>query len=292
MGRKDEKLGEGHHGHATSVDNAVGAELKHSTAAVTMMPGKGRHIDLLEEIVKELGKLNNGIARLSRTVELADSTAAHFHRKRIEIAINEMFDFIRTEMMSAVFVGGDRMQIKRLALESVTIEGAHLEMGVFKGDSLNYFADLKKQQLFHGFDSFEGLPEAWSSGHTGTADSTYFDAGFFSTDMPKTRENVRLHKGWFKQTVPAWKEESSEKVAFLHIDCDIYSSTAYVLEALTDRIVPGTIIVFDELLGYYEWRNGEYKAFMEFVVKHEVKYEYLFYRYDCVVVRVTKVGII
>ena len=254
------------------------------------MPAQERQTELLQGIYSQLQILNTGIARLNRTVERSDSTAAHFHRKRIKIAVDEMFEFIRTDMASAMFVGGDRMQIKRLALEAVTVEGAHLEMGVFKGDSINFLAERKKDQIFDGFDSFEGLPEAWSSGHTGPNDSTSFDAGFFSTDMPKVRDNVRLHKGWFQETIPAWKASSRENIAFLHIDCDIYSSTVHVLEALADRIVAGTIIAFDELLGYYEWQDGEYKAFKEFVEKYKVEFEYLYYRFDCVVVRVTQIG--
>ena len=46
----------------------------------------------------------------------------------------------------------------------------------------------------HGFDSFQGLPEAWSA-HEG--------AGAYSTAgrMPRAGDNVRLHAGWFEDTM-------------------------------------------------------------------------------------------
>ena len=48
---------------------------------------------------------------------------------------------------------------------------------------------------------------------------------------------------------------------FVHIDCDIYSSTKTVFEHIEVR--DGTIILFDEYWGYEDYRNHERKAFME-----------------------------
>ena len=61
----------------------------------------------------------------------------------------------------------------------------------------------------------------------------------------------------------------------MNVDCDIYSSTKTIFEFLGDRIVPGTIIVFDEYLINPTWRDDEYKAFQEAVECHSWKYEYL-----------------
>ena len=43
----------------------------------------------------------------------------------------------------------------------------------------------------------------------------------------------------------------------LHIDCDLYSSTAAVFERVADRLAPDAVIVFDELLNYPEYRRHE-----------------------------------
>lgn len=51
-------------------------------------------------------------------------------------------------------------------------------------------------------------------------------------------------KGWFDETLPKFAAEVEGPAAFLHVDCDLYSSTRTVFEALGDRVVPGTVIVF------------------------------------------------
>lgn len=98
--------------------------------------------------------------------------------------------------------------------------------------------------------------------------------GELPKDMPN---NVRFVKGWFDQTLPRFLEEHHEPVAFLHIDSDLYSSAKTVLGLLKDRIVPGTVVLFDELLNYPGWKNGEIKAFREFIAETGFKYEYFGY---------------
>jgi hypothetical protein len=87
--------------------------------------------------------------------------------------------------------------------------------------------------------------------------------------------NVLLHVGWFDRTLPEFLQTTAEKVALLHIDCDIYESTNTVFDILRDRIVAGTVIVFDEYFNYPGWRLHEFKAFQEFVSKRSLKYQYI-----------------
>jgi len=49
------------------------------------------------------------------------------------------------------------------------------------------------------------------------------------------------------------------------VDCDLCSSTKTVFSSLADRLIPGTIVVFDEHFNDPGWQDCEYKAFMEFV---------------------------
>ncbi len=91
-------------------------------------------------------------------------------------------------------------------------------------------------------------------------------------DVP---ENVILHNGWFEETLPGFVEKYQDPVRFMNIDCDIYSSTKTVFDLLAKQIIPGTVIVFDEYIGYEKWREHEFKAFQEFVLKYDLKYEYL-----------------
>ena len=154
------------------------------------------------------------------------------------------------------------------ALEQVSFKGIICEFGVWKGKSINYIAK-KNAQKVHAFDSFEGLPETWLSTHK--------KGHFALKNMPFFEKNVVIHKGWFDDTLPQFVKEHTENISFLHIDCDLYSSTKTIFKWLDKQIVEGTIIVFDEYFNYPFWEHHEYKAFQEFVNENNVKYEYLCY---------------
>jgi len=147
--------------------------------------------------------------------------------------------------------------------------GAVLEFGVASGKSINQIAELCAERDVYGFDSFEGLPEDWKKG----GEKESFPKGAFATDsLPEVAENVRLEIGGFSETVPEWaRRHSGERAAYVHIDCDLYSSTALVLNELTRQgiILPGTVITFDEIRSwrtddhYPNWREGEFRALVE-----------------------------
>jgi hypothetical protein len=163
----------------------------------------------------------------------------------------------------------DRFDMLKAALGKAQIEGCYLEFGVFAGKSINVIAAQKTDQTIYGFDSFEGLPEDWQF---------QVKAGHFAVDaLPQVEPNVKLIKGWFNETLPGFVANLKEDVAFLHIDCDLYSSTKTIFECLGGKIKPGTIIVFDEYFNYPGWQQGEFKAFQEFVRERNLKYEYIGY---------------
>jgi len=164
----------------------------------------------------------------------------------------------------------DPFETLKTALEAVTLDGLYLEFGVFSGTTINFIAEqMGNHKVVHGFDSFEGLPEDWGAIKKGTFDTEGY--------IPEVRENVVLHKGWFDETLPDFMSENEGPVAFLHADADLYSSTKTVLNGLHSRIVPGTIIVFDEYFNYPYWREHEYRAFQEFVKNSGRSFEYIAY---------------
>ena len=147
----------------------------------------------------------------------------------------------------------------------------HLEFGVYKADSINMCAKLAPQRSFIGFDSFQGLPEAWTLG----ARKGAFDIG---GKLPSVRKNVSLVKGFFDASLPGFcKENQGRTVAFIHIDCDLYTATRDVLNLLRPMFRPGTVIAFDEYYNYPDWLEHEYKAWMEFVEVAAVKFAYIGY---------------
>ena len=142
-----------------------------------------------------------------------------------------------------------------------------LEFGTYKGESINFCSSLMPEVKFYGFDTFEGLSESFSIWKKGRFD--------IKGKLPKVNDNVSLIKGYFNETLPKFLEEHKEKAAFIHIDCDLYSSTKTVFDNIYDRIVPNTVIQFDEYYNYPGWRNHEFKAFQEFCKKYSVEYEYI-----------------
>jgi hypothetical protein len=109
------------------------------------------------------------------------------------------------------------------------------------------------------------LPEAWRTG---------FAQGAFAQPLPEVPDQVSLHKGLFADTLPLFLAETPDAVALLHVDCDLYSSTAFVLDALADRIKTGTVIVFDEYFNYPGWKQHEHRAFQEFTAATGLKFRF------------------
>jgi cytidyltransferase-like protein len=156
-----------------------------------------------------------------------------------------------------------------IAINNISIQdGLILEFGVYKGRSINYLGKLLKNKIIYGFDSFEGLPDIWNHQNP---------KGKFSLngELPKVKKNVKLIKGLFEDTLPGFIKNNNQKVALLHIDCDMYFSTKCVLENLKSQIVDGTVIIFDEIWKYPDFRNHEIKAFAEFLIDNNLKYECL-----------------
>ena len=205
-------------------------------------------------------------------------------RESRRLAILESAQLINKHMYKAKSFS-NKFQLLEYSIASVPLElkGLYCEFGVYKGETVNFIAS-KTPHTVHGFDSFEGLPEDWREG---------FEKGMFQMDgLPTVRDNVRLVKGWFNESLPGWRKQNPGPLAFAHMDADLYSSTKCVLDILSDRIVPGTVLQFDEYFVHPGWQEGEYKAFMEFVDQHKVEFKYLGYVYnhEQVAVQIVSIG--
>ncbi len=144
-----------------------------------------------------------------------------------------------------------------------------MEFGVASGTTINKISSYTTHPVY-GFDSFEGLPEDWRPN---------FKAGAFTQGgkLPRVNHNVKLIKGLFSDTLPAFLKENDKKVSLIHIDCDLYSSTKCIFDNMKDRIASGCILVFDELVNYsgFDGPNGELKALYEFITYGDIKYEWI-----------------
>ena len=183
-----------------------------------------------------------------------------------------------------------------------------LEFGVFQGRDIGVIAgklrgkhsDSLEPPVVHGFDSFRGLPTDWenksnsgredaspgfrpgSNGDNGAAASGAYPKGTFDLGgiLPVVDDNVRLHCGWFNDTLPPFLDgHAGSPCAFVHMDADLYSSTIEVLTLLFSRghIIPGTVLNFDEFINYEGWERGEYAAWIEATERFGVEWAYLCY---------------
>lgn len=183
-------------------------------------------------------------------------------------AVADSADYADSHMREALSIRGAKEELWRYAFGKRTADGLIVEFGVFEGASIRFLASLTAETVY-GFDSFEGLKEDWKgwAARKGT-----FDLG---GAVPNVPPNVALLKGWFAETLPQFLREHRELFSFVHVDCDTCEATETILALAADRFRPGTVVVFDEYFGYRGWREGEWKAWQEFVSTQGSRYRYL-----------------
>ncbi len=139
------------------------------------------------------------------------------------------------------------------------VSGDYLEFGVYQGRTFTdaWEASCRytmSDMRFHAFDSFEGLPEPGREDEGGG-----FSGGQFRCERDKFEATLRrrkvdfsrvsVHEGMFNRTLAepgSLQSLGIRKASVVWIDCDLYASTVPVLRALTDVVVDGTILVFDD----------------------------------------------
>ena len=193
----------------------------------------------------------------------------------------------RDDAYKAEQIKGRKETLEWALVEASSTLGLAMEFGVAEGDSLRTIAECRP---VYGFDSFEGLPEDWRSG---------FPKGHFAMSACAERIDTvagipgsHLVIGRFEETlspllIKQWDAFDGEPfIAFVHIDCDLYSSARYVLDHIKPHLCEGAIIVLDEYWNYPGWCNGEFAALED----SEIPYSIIGYNYigESVVVRTTR----
>ena len=131
-----------------------------------------------------------------------------------------------------------------------------LEFGVADGRATQWWANQGVDfAAWHGFDTFEGLPEAWSR-----AGVPVMDAGVFTPDAGKGRfpeveasYPITWHPGLIEDTFP--DTERPETPVFVLIDVDLLEPTLVVLGWLARHGRAGDLVYFDE--AFDPWNEGK-----------------------------------
>ena len=157
------------------------------------------------------------------------------------------------------------------------VPGDVIEFGVYKATSLVRLATFRKilendfARRVVGFDAFGKFPQNESNAPSDPAFIAKFEKeggdGLSVIEVQKVIdfknfENIELISGDVFETLPKWiSANSHSRIAFLHLDLDVYAPTKYVLDELWDRVVTGGIVVFDD----YNSVEGETLAVDEFL---------------------------
>ena len=162
------------------------------------------------------------------------------------------------------------------ALDAVRAPGPGLgyyEFGLFKGYNL-WFAErvcahARPDWIFHGFDSFEGMPP--NTAHPDWAEGNYAASEAQVLENLRCRgaelSHITLHKGWFSRE---WFAELAAAHAFppvavAVVDCDLYESAVPVLGFLGPLLRCGSVLLFDDWKAYgNNPAQGEQRAWAEF----------------------------
>ncbi|CAB9508457.1 expressed unknown protein [Seminavis robusta] len=159
-------------------------------------------------------------------------------------------------------------------LQDTIPNGNWIEFGVYTGHTLRTaHRKLKASKKFNGklfgFDSFEGLPSDWRGP---------YQEGVFKTDYHQVRANmpaeICLYKGWFQDTIPTYIQQhhpQQQPLAFVHHDGDLFVSTTITFQLLGRLIQPGTLMCFDELVGYSGFDKHEILALYLWMHQYHAK---------------------
>lgn len=172
-------------------------------------------------------------------------------------------------------------------VKASNLKGDYAEFGVWKGNmfALAYHYARKVglgDMRFFAYDSFEGLPQ--SDEEYKVKSNTFWEGRFaFSKEKFKKAivkkgvdlKRVVIMKGWFQEVLkPELKKELGlERVAVALVDCDLYESAKPVLEFLSDLLVNGSVLIFDDWFLFEGNPDaGVQKACGEWLDKHpEIK---------------------
>lgn len=129
------------------------------------------------------------------------------------------------------------------------VEGDVVELGCNEGQSAVLIQKVLdgagSDRQLHLFDSFEGLPSA------SAVDGGAYRGGDLATTEDVVRRNFLdhglaapvIHRGWFTDTLPA---QLPERIAFAHLDGDLYESILTSLEYTYPRLSRGAVCLVDD----------------------------------------------
>jgi len=227
-----------------------------------------------------------------------------FQQEKHPKEVDETFHIFSASNISNVFFWNiifEELSNKHILFDSI------VECGVGRGRSLltiNHLLDLylktkilnneeenyiDKIKVF-GLDSFEGFPDPseFDKSHRNPKAGEWshslskkykYNGEFIKTIFTKsgvTTKYLELIKGFFDESTPLLKEKNL-KIGILHLDGDLYLSIKEPLQNLSESVVEGGFIIFDDFILSSDSEDafpGARKAYEEFIADNKSNYEH------------------
>lgn len=220
-----------------------------------------------------------------------ESQSQLFEQTSHPLEVDETYHIFNGANISNVFFWNiifDDLSKNKIFFDSI------VECGVGRGRSLltinhlldiylkTKILDLSENELkVYGLDSFEGFPKPtifdysfrnpkkgeWASSPSGKYKyNEEFIKKIFSNSSV-TDVYLELIKGFFSESTKKLKSKSL-KIGILHLDGDLYESIKDPLDNLSESVVKGGFIIFDDFLLKSDQRDafpGSRKAYEEFI---------------------------
>lgn len=211
----------------------------------------------IERFLNRLGPIGKKISQYLRKKRSLFQPASGASFSYLDKLGRKRIDRVYEETFNELFI----------LMKSLHLKGDFFEFGVFQGYSSLLLAkkikqfDLRESKL-HLFDSFIGLPEGKSIdcnsyehvlGVWDTGAMRIIEGGEKQIQkklerlLPSSR--VSLSKGFFEETLESYiSQQPGLKARLIHLDCDLYSASKFVLDALlkNEIIQDGTLLIFDD----------------------------------------------
>lgn len=169
----------------------------------------------------------------------------------------------------------DGVKMINLAFNNIMLDkihGHYAEFGCFQGRiTIEAFRAARRAGFwdikFYIFDSFAGLPEG----------DEVFEKGEFACSRADFERNIKRNgcdlarceivEGLYDKSLKGY--QMTDKIAVAWIDCDLYESTMPVMDFLTDKLVHGAVLCFDDWHCYASSPDeGQQRAVKEWLEKN------------------------
>lgn len=157
------------------------------------------------------------------------------------------------------------------------INGDYYEFGCHRGRTFRMALAAARFYMlddmnFHGFDSFEGLPdlkklvnERWLVGSLATSE---YEFRCLVDSLQIFQDRIVTHKGFYGNALTKEKQAqlSGRRASFICVDCDFYESAVSVFNFIEPFLQHGTIIYLDDVYSGFALNSqgGVLEAFRNF----------------------------